>query len=427
MKFVLACYGVRGDVEPSVVVGRELMRRGHDVCIAIPPNLVAFAESAGLKAIAYGLDSRAISETQRDYWTCVFRYPWRLQELNRLGLKLEELVTDCLGEATTTLTSLADGADLLIAGMGFEQLVANVAEYHDLPFATLLFFPMRANGQLLPYLPAPLGRAAMKAYERMTWSGVVKRLEEAQRCELGLPPATCPWPQRIAERGSLEIQAYDEVCFPGLAAEWAKWGALRPFVGALTMALPTGADEEVASWIAMGAAPICFGFGSIPLRSTEATIAMIGAACAQLGERALVCCGGADFSNIPYSEHVKVVAAVNYATILPTCRAVVHHGGGQTIAACLRAGVPQLILWTLVDQPLWGVAMKRLKVGTARRFSTTTEKSLVADLRRILGPQYSVRAREVATRMTKPAESAAAAAELVENFACSRNAADHRR
>ena len=416
MKFALASYGMRGDIEPSVVVGRELQRRGHDVRIAVPPNLIDFAESARLTAIAYGLDSQAISETQRDYWTCVFRNPWRVQELNRLGGELGELVTKCLGEVTTTLTSLADGADLLIAGLGFEQLVANVAEYYDLPLATLLYFPMRANGQLLPYLPAPLGRAVMTAYERLSWSGAVKQVEEAQRCELGLPPATGPWPQRIAERGSLEIQAYDEVCFPGLAAEWAKWDGQRPFVGALTMALPAEADDEVAAWIAAGTAPICFGFGSIPLGSTEATIAMIGAACAQLGERALVCCGGTDFSNVPDFEHVKVVAAVNYATILPTCRAVVHHGGGQTMAACLRAGVPQLILWTLFDQPLLGAAMKRLKVGTARRLSTTTEKSLVADLRRILGPQYLTRAREIATRMTKPAESATAAADLVENF-----------
>ncbi len=28
MKFVLACYGMRGDVEPSVVVGRELHAPG---------------------------------------------------------------------------------------------------------------------------------------------------------------------------------------------------------------------------------------------------------------------------------------------------------------------------------------------------------------------------------------------------------------
>jgi UDP:flavonoid glycosyltransferase YjiC (YdhE family) len=58
-----------------------------------------------------------------------------------------------------------------------------------------------------------------------------------------------------------------------------------------------------------------------------------------------------------------------------------------------------------------------LKVGTARRFSTTTQKSLVADLRTILVPQYVTRAREIATRMTEPAESVAAAADLMENFA----------
>jgi UDP:flavonoid glycosyltransferase YjiC (YdhE family) len=416
MKFALASYGMRGDVEPAVVVGRELQRRGHDVRIALPPNQIGFAESAGLTAIAYGLDSQPISEAQREYWTCVFREPWRVQELNRLGRKLGDLVIRCLGEVTATLTSLADGADLLIAGLGFEQLVANVAEYYDIPLATLHFVPMRANGQLLPYLPAALGRAAMTAYERLTWSGAVKQIEVSQRRELGLPPATCPWPQRIAERGSLEIQAYEEMCFPGLAAEWAKWGGQRPFVGALAIELPTDADEEVAAWIAAGTAPICFGFGSIPLGSTGDTLAMIGAACAQLGERALVCCGGTDFSDAPHFEHVKVVAAVNYATILPTCRAVVHHGGGQTMAACLRAGVPQLILWTLSDQPLFGAAVKRLGVGAARRLSATTEKSLVADLRQILAPRYLSRAREIAPRITKPAESAAAAADHVENF-----------
>ena len=58
-----------------------------------------------------------------------------------------------------------------------------------------------------------------------------------------------------------------------------------------------------------------------------------------------------------------------------------------------------------------------MRPSCGRRFSTTTEKSLVKDLRRILAPQYLARAREIATRMTKPAESATAAADLVENFA----------
>jgi UDP:flavonoid glycosyltransferase YjiC (YdhE family) len=183
------------------------------------------------------------------------------------------------------------------------------------------------------------------------------------------------------------------------------------------MELPTDADDEVASWIATGTPPICFCFGSIPVESPADTVAMISAACAQLGERALVCSGSTDFSNVPHFDHVKVVGVVNYATIFPACCAVVHHGGAGTLAASLRAGVPQLILWTLPDQPFFAAQLKRLKVGSGRRFSTTTEKSLVKDMRRILAPQYLTRAREIATRMTKPAKSAAAAADLVENFA----------
>jgi UDP:flavonoid glycosyltransferase YjiC (YdhE family) len=182
------------------------------------------------------------------------------------------------------------------------------------------------------------------------------------------------------------------------------------------MELPTDADEEVASWIAAGTPPIFFCFGSVPVESAADMAAMISAACAQLGERALVCAGWSDFSHVPHFEHVKVVGAVNYAATFPACRAVVHHGGSGTTAAGLRAGVPTLILSTGPEQLILGARVKRLKVGTARRFSSTTRESLVADLRTILAPQYVARAREIATRMTKPAESVAAAADLVENF-----------
>ena len=416
MKFVLACYGSRGDVEPCVAVGRELLRRGHDVRMAVPPDLVGFAEAAGPAAVAYGPDVQPILDAHRDFWTRLFRNFWRIQDLIRLRREVAEPIIQRWEEISTTLTSLADGADLLVTGLNFEQAAANVAEYYDIPLATLHTFPLRANGQLLPFLPAPLGRSAMTVYEWVAWR-MAKKLEDPQRRELGLPKATGPWPRRITERGSLEIQAYDEVCFPGLAAEWAKFDGQRPFVGALTMELPTDADDEVASWIAAGTPPIFFGFGSIPAESPADTIAMISAACAQLGERALVCSAGTDFSHVPHFEHVKVVGAMNYAAAFPACRAVVHHGGVGTTAAGLRAGVPTLILSTDLDQTLWGARVKRLKVGTARRFSTTTQKSLVADLRTILAPQYVTRAREIATRMTKPAESVAAAADLVENFA----------
>jgi UDP:flavonoid glycosyltransferase YjiC (YdhE family) len=416
MKFVLASYGTRGEVEPCAAVGRELLRRGHEVRMAVPPDLVGLVESAGLAAVAYRLDTQTEFEAYIKFWTCFPRNLWRIWDPIRLWREAGETITQCWRETSTTLTSLADGADLLFTGVNFEQPAANVAEYYDIPLATLHYTPMRANGQLLPFLPAPLIRSAMTVLEWLNWRGA-KKVEDALRRELGLPKATSPLPRRMAERGSLEIQAYDAVCFPGLAAEWAKWDGRRPFVGALTMELPTDADEEVASWIAAGTPPICFGFGSMLVESPADTLAMISAACAQLGERALVCSGVSDFSHLPHFDHVKVVGAVNYAAIFPACRAVVHHGATGTTAAGLRAGVPTLILWRIPDQAIWGARVKRLKAGTARRFSSTTRESLVADLRTILAPQHVTRAREIATRLTEPAESVTAAADLVENFA----------
>jgi UDP:flavonoid glycosyltransferase YjiC (YdhE family) len=317
---------------------------------------------------------------------------------------------------SATLMSLAEGADLIFSGINFEDAASNVAEYYDIPFATLHYFPLRPNARVLPFLPAALGRAVVRAFWWMSWRGT-KKSEDTQRRELGLPKATRSAPWRITERGSLEVQAYDEACFPGLGVEWAPFEVQRPFVGTLTLELATADDDEVMSWIAAGTPPVFFGFGSIPVESPADTIAMIDAACARLGERALVGAAGTDFGNAPHSERVKVVGLMNYATVFPACRAVVHHGGSSTTPIAMRAGVPQLILFWDMVHAIYGTAVKRLKVGTARRFSTVTEQTLVADLRAILAPDYVARARELATRITEPAESAADAADRLEEFA----------
>ncbi|MCV7347664.1 glycosyltransferase [Mycolicibacterium rhodesiae] len=416
MNIVLSSYGGRGDIEPAVVVGDELQRRGHDVLMVVPPNLVGFTEGAGLPAVAYGLDSKEILELQWRYFTLYGRTPWRLKELNRMATETAQFAAECWAAMTRTLASVAQGADLLATGLIFEQPAANVAEAQGIPLVTLHYFPYRAHGQLMPIIPAPLSRMAMTVNEWTAWRGT-RRGEDAQRRELGLPEATAPVHRRIAGRDSLEIQAYDELVFPVLVSEWARWGDERPFVGALAMASPTAADEAVATWIAEGTPPVFFGFGSVPIGSPADTVAMIAAACAQLGVRAIIGAGGTDYGGAPRFEQVKVVGQVNYASIFPMCRAVVHHGGSGTLAACLRAGVPQVVLWTLPDQPFFAAQVKRLKVGVGRRFSTTTEKTLVKDLRKVLAPECAARARGLAPQMTTRAQAVAAAADRIEGFA----------
>lgn len=387
MKIVLAGYGSRGDIEPCAAVGRELLRRGHDVRMAVPPDRVRFIESAGLPAIAYGPDTR-------EQIGAATSFVQRVQNPVSALPQLVERVTGVWAEKGVALTSLADGADLLVAGMNEQRLAANVAEFYGMPFAALHFFPVQA-----------LELGALQAH-------VTEVAEGAQREALGLPVAA-----GRSAREVLEIQAYDELCLPELAGEWAKPGYRRPFVGTLTLEMPTDADNEVLSWIADGTPPIYFGFGSTPVTSPAETVAVINGACERLGERALICSGPNDFNDLVVAGHTKIVDAVNHAAVFPACRAIVHHGGSGTTAAALRAGVPMLVLWLWLDQPIWASAVSRLEVGIARPFSESTYDSLVADLRSLLTADYVTRAREVATAMTKPAESVAKAADLLEDAA----------
>ena len=385
MKFVVAGYGSRGDVEPCIAIARELVRRGHDVgmAVTVPPDMVALADSAGLTSVPYGRDYQELLG-DKDFVRM-------LQNPTSAISQAVEYVTKISAEKTAILRSLAHGADLLLAGITEQGLAANVAEYHRIPLAALHFFPPEVLE-----LRSPQG-------------GAPKEADRAQRRALGLPDAPEFWTQ------PLEIQAYDELCFPGLTAEWQDIDRRRPFVGALTLELPTAADDEVMSWIAAGTPPVYFGFGSMPLAAPADTVAVIGAACAVLGERALICTGPNESTGIPHADHVMVVEAVNHAAVFPACRAIVHHGGAGTTAAGLRAGVPTLVLWVGLDQPIWAGVIERLKVGAARQFSAANQESLAADLRFILGAECVTRAREVGASVTKSAESVAGAADLLED------------
>jgi len=422
MKFAVSIHGTRGDVEPCAAVGLELQRRGHDVQMAVPPNLVGFVESAGLPAtIGYGPDSQ--KQLQGD----VFERPDALTAAGpadwiRLGNPLLALrkaraaATRGWAEMSDALLSMSNGADLMVTGTAYQEIAANVAEFRGLPLAEVHYFPVRANTQVVK-LPSPVATATYSMGEWLHWR-LLKPAESEQRRALRLPVATTRPVARIVSAGSLEIQAYDKIFFPGLADEW---GPRRPLVGSMTLQLPTEVDDDVTSWIAAGTPPIYFGFGSMPIDSPADAVRMISDVCAELGERALICAGFSEFDGIATDGHVKVVASVNHAAVFPTCRAVVHHGGAGTTAAGIRAGVPTLVLWVAAEQPLWGKQIERLGIGASRRFSASTRYSLLSDLQAVLAPQIAERSRLLSTQMSPAAGSVAAAADLLEETARNRH------
>ena len=40
--------------------------------------------------------------------------------------------------------------------------------------------------------------------------------------------------------------------------------------------------------------------------------------------------------------------------LLPKCKMLIHHGGAGTTSAGLRAGIPQVVVPFMADQPFWG-------------------------------------------------------------------------
>lgn len=119
MKFVLAGYGTRGDVEPFAALARELRSRGHDVCLAVPPWMLGFVESTGLAAVAFGTNPPPLGGVD----------------------DVVRRVTQILADWSTGFKALANGADLLVTGKGEQRVAANVAEYYGIPHAALHFFP----------------------------------------------------------------------------------------------------------------------------------------------------------------------------------------------------------------------------------------------------------------------------------------------
>src|ERR1700737_2466985 len=155
MKFALAVHGTRGDVEPCAAVGLELQCRGHEVCVAVPPDMLGFVESAGLTPVCYGPDAQAMHE--EDF---VHNF-WNIKTPIKVVRAGKEYLSQVWADMGSTLASLADGADLLLTGMIQQGLAANVAEYYGIPLAALHSFPVRGNRPPPPVGPpagAPLRR-----------------------------------------------------------------------------------------------------------------------------------------------------------------------------------------------------------------------------------------------------------------------------
>ncbi|MGW5437370.1 glycosyltransferase [Nocardia asteroides] len=444
MRALLAFTGSRGDAQPGILLARTLRARGHEVTLALAPNLVGFATGHGIAAVPFGRDSAELLAAQRTDPRFGSRDPRaRLRavvDLQRRGVP--EMLAD--------LRSLVPGLDVVVAGMAGEEAAAAVAGEAGLPFAALHFFPIQPT-TVVPVVPAPWADAIPGVVNRVAWSALARARAGALAPVL---PTGRPTPYT-------RIQAYEPELFPGLAAEIdgpftgfpidvdgfftaTADSALPPVCperhrGHPGPETPAGGDSSPVGtvapyeahgrsssalhrWLADGSAPIYVGFGSMDVGDPAEFVALLRAVCARRNRRLLLASGWAAITPGIGAE-VAIVDQVDHTTVLPRCVAAVHHGGAGTTAAALRAGVPQVICSVQADQPYWGQALRRLGLAAALPARELTGPRLDAALDRISTPAVRRRSAEYAALFRT--DGVARAADAVEALIPHRSALVH--
>ncbi len=121
-------------------------------------------------------------------------------------------------------------------------------------------------------------------------------------------------------------------------------------------------SPELKEFLDAGAPPICVSFGSMVNRDAEKIDKIIRESLAKTSQRGIILSGWGGARN-PSSRDLLYLESAPHDWLLPRCQMLIHHGGAGTVAAGLRAGIPQVIVPFMTDQPFW--ARQVHEVGAA--------------------------------------------------------------
>jgi len=415
----LVSYGTRGDVQPFVSLGAELADRGHEVTLLLPRNGAPMARAAGLPLVELPCDVQEMFDSAAAQ---------RMLAAGRIGRFFKWLHEEERGYLDAMRAALLEGtrdAEAIVSHGLVEDRCAAIAEARGARMISLHFCPVLPSRHFpSPFIArrslGPLNRATHRLALDMLWR--LSRDDVATlRAELGLPAASGSHSRAIARGDGLMLLAYSAALAP-TPSDWParstrSVGAL-PISPRLRRAIgEDGLPGELEDWLSAGPPPVFLGFGSMPVLDGEGLTRTIRASLEAAGARGVLGAGWSELGEIR-DETIFGVGSVDHQSLLPRCRAAVHHGGSGTVHASLVAGVPTLVCSVFADQPYWGHRCRRLGVGDTFPFKRLDRRRLTAGLRSVTGEGVRENADALAARMAaeRPLASAVAAIEESQEF-----------
>lgn len=404
MRVALVGDGTLGDVAPLLELGRRLRHAGHEVVLCAPPDFAATAAAFSLPFHAVGRPVRAYLEQKAHALGAPLAL---LAEMRRYSLLAIETQLRALPAAV-------ERADLVVGG-GLAFGAGSLAELRRARYRYLAYcpalLPSREHAPLFaPWqgLPSLANRALWRVTE-LAYARIFKPALDRGRAELGLAPVDDVARHLLSDR---PILAADRALAPppGDAPH-----ALRQ-IPALQLADPTPLPEKLEHFLASGAPPVFFGFGSMTDADPRATSALVVSVAGALGRRAILSAGWAGLGGVPLPESVCAIGPVPHAALFPRVAAVVHHGGAGTTTCAARAGAPQVIVPHLFDQFFWSRRIEALGLGVGhvprRRLAFAALRDALAAV--LDAEIVAHRAREIGARLRDEADAIDPVAALLE-------------
>jgi UDP:flavonoid glycosyltransferase YjiC (YdhE family) len=380
--------GSLGDTLPFIIWGRALAERGHDVTLLVNGQYRNQVEAAGL-AFAETLTAEEFQQ---------FAARQRTQSGAQAGRAMAQILVDKISKVYEFLAAQYVPGQTVVAAQGYAFGARIAQEVLGIPTATVHLQPLwlrsTTDSPDFPawcpnFLPRAVDRVADLVADRMLApqtnrfrarfglapvKRLMKRWWNSPDCVLGLFPAwfAAPqpdWPPNVVQPGF--ILERDQ---PPLAGELAKF-------------------------VDTGEAPLVFT-QTAEKPAVREFFEVSAAVARRLGRRAIFVAPNADLVPSGLPPEVLVVGFAPLARLLPRALLHIHHGGIGTIAYTLAAGIPQLTVPMVYDQPNNSQRLARLGVSSNLRPGGYRVDRVDAEIRRLLSsPDVASRCAEYAEKM----------------------------
>jgi sterol 3beta-glucosyltransferase len=247
------------------------------------------------------------------------------------------------------------------------------------------------------WLPRSLNRFTHNFSAKLTWWSARIGLEQVRR-RAELPRRKLYWPFDDDPSRPLTpiLCAWSPIVLPA-SSDWPP----RVHVTGYYFFPPNNSYQppaELLSFLQEGEPPVCISFGSMVNRDKDRIDRTVRESLKQTGHRGIILSGWSGVEKAASSDLLYLEAAP-HDWLLPQCELVIHHGGAGTTAAGLRAGIPNVVIPFLADQPFWGervhglgagprhILVKRLSVENLTRAMAEAENDNVRERAQAIGQQ----------------------------------------